>query len=426
VETFESTLTPDALKEIRRDKVRGALQTPAAERNDDQRKLIRDYVREMDEDGKKLVGERDKLRKKVVTTLVLKERTKDPRVTNIHIKGDFTRKGDVVTPGVPSVLPPLKARGEKPDRLDLAQWIVGPQNPLTARVTINRVWQQYFGRGIVETENDFGTQGSPPSHPELLDWLATEIQARKWSMKAMHRLIVTSATYRQSSKARPDLANADPYNKLLARQSRLRLDAEIVRDVGLVASGVFTPKLGGPSVYPPQPPGVTDVGQSNHKWVASTGPDRYRRGMYTFFFRASPHPLLGAFDAPDGTAICTRRNRSNTPLQALNLLNDEAFIEFAQALAGRTLRETDAKADDAARIDHAFRLCTAREPKDDERQVMLNLLAEQRKGFAKDEAGSKDLFAKDRCPKGVAPAEFAAWTMVSRVLLNLDETITRE
>jgi hypothetical protein len=196
--------------------------------------------------------------------------------------------------------------------------------------------------------------------------------------------------------------------------------------VGLVASGLFAPKLGGPGVFPPQPPGVTDVGQVPKQWKVSTGEDRYRRGMYTFFYRATPHPLLGAFDAPDGTQTCTRRNRSNTPLQALNLLNDEAFIEFAQALAGRTLRETGPNAGDAARVGHAFRLCTAREPFEDERAVLLDLLKAQRNAFAADPQGANDLLAKDKCPDGVEAREFAAWTMVSRVLLNLDEAITRE
>jgi hypothetical protein len=223
------------------------------------------------------------------------------------------------------------------------------------------------------------------------------------------------------------LANVDPNNKLYARQSRVRLDAEIVRDVALVASGLYVDRVGGPSVFPPQPPGVTDVGQVPKAWKVSTGPDRYRRGMYTFFFRATPHPLLGAFDSPDGTLACTRRTRSNTPLQALNLLNDEAFVEFAQGLASRTWRETQVgKHDDASRIDHAFELCVARKPAADERQVLLKVLESQREAFATDKDGRKALAPKDKLPVGVKPKEFAAWTMVCRVLLNLDETITRE
>jgi hypothetical protein len=242
-----------------------------------------------------------------------------------------------------------------PSRLDLAKWIADPANPLTARVMVNRIWQQYFGRGIVETENDFGTQGLPPSHPELLDWLACELMrptsevergvltappggslrtaSPTFSLKHIHRLIVTSATYHQSSRVRPELATIDPNNKLLARQSRLRLDAEIVRDVCLRAGGLLNDKIGGPSVFPPQPEGVMTLGQQRREWKPSAGADRYRRGMYTFFWRATPHPALMVFDSADGFSACTRRVRSNTPLQALTMLNDEAFTEFAQHCA---------------------------------------------------------------------------------------------
>ena len=301
-----------------------------------------------------------------------------------------------------------------------------PANPLTARVTVNRVWQQYFGRGIVETENDFGTQGISPTHPELLDWLAAEFMEpttgagvlaltsgdaaknsrpktpdlRPWSIKRLHRLIVTSTTYRQSSKARSDLAEKDPTNRLLARQNRLRLDAEIVRDVALAASGRLDPKVGGPSVFPPQPDGVMALGQSRRDWKASDGADRFRRGLYTFFWRATPHPALAVFDAPDAFSTCTRRMRSNTPLQALTLLNDAAFVELAESLARRVVRE----APEAGRLDHAFRLCVARPPKPAERERLLTLLADEKRDGD----------------------ETAAWTTIARVLLNLDETITRE
>ena len=364
-------------------------------------------------------------KKAAVTTLVLAERKGQPRPTHVLIKGDFTRPADIVTPGVPSVLHPFK--GERGNRLELARWLVDAQNPLTSRVTVNRIWQQYFGRGLVETENDFGTQGTPPSHSELLDWLATEFIDEKWSMKAMHRLIVTSATYRQSSRARADLAGRDPYNRLLARQSRTRLEAEIVRDVALRASGVLVERLGGPSVYPPQPEGVASLGQSKQKWPTSTGPDRYRRGMYTFQFRATLHPVLSAFDAPEGTSACTRRVKSNTPLQALTLLNDEAFVEFAQALAHRVIREAS---DDTARIELGFRLCTGRRPDAIERGILMRLLQRQRTAFA----SSRDEAKKIADVKAPASAlseekdeiEVAAWTLVARALLNLDETITRE
>jgi hypothetical protein len=336
----------------------------------------------------------------IASTMVVAER-KEPRITYIQLGGDFLRKGAEVTAGVPAVLPTLKA--EKASRLDLARWFVDGRNPLPPRVTMNRFWQQYFGLGIVETENDVGTQGTPPSHPELLDWLAAEFVDRVWSMKAMHRLIVTSATYRQSSRARPDLATLDPRNRLLARQNRLRLDAEVVRDVALCASGLLTRKVGGPSVYPPQPRGVYQFTQIPRDWQASTGADRYRRGMYTFVWRSAPHPELTVFDAPDGVQTCTRRNRSNTPLQALTLLNDEGFLEYAEALAGRILSECPGS--DSSRINYAFRLCLGRPPSSHEHYVLGRLLVEQRED-------SSD-------PK-------VAWTSVARALLNLDEFITRE
>jgi mono/diheme cytochrome c family protein len=333
----------------------------------------------------------------VPTTLVLQER-KTPRVTNVLLGGDFLRKGAVVTPDVPRVLPPL-AVPNRPTRLALARWLVDGRNPLTARVTVNRMWQQYFGLGLVETENDFGTQGTPPSHPELLDWLARDFIDRHWSMKHIHRLIVTSATYRQSSRHRPELANLDARNRLLGQQNRLRLDAEVVRDAALSASGLLHRSIGGPSVYPPQPDGVYAFTQVPRNWQASSGPNRYRRGLYTYFWRSAPHPDLTVFDAPEALSTCTRRNRSNTPLQALTLLNDRGFYEFAQALAQRILR--DGGQNDAARIAYAFRLCLGRTPSERERQALERLL--QRQGKQQD-----------------------AWISVARVLLNLDEFITRE
>jgi hypothetical protein len=369
----------------------------------------------------------------IVTTMVLQERP-TPRATHIHIAGDFLRPGVQVAPGVPAVLHPLrkdeggrmKDESERssdssfilppssfsPNRLDLARWLVDPRNPLTARVTMNRFWQNYFGTGLVETENDFGTQGTPPSHPELLDWLATEFIAQKWSMKAMHRLLVTSATYRQASRSRPELAAVDPRNRLLARQSRQRLEAEVVRDVALAASGLLSRHIGGPSIFPPQPEGIYRFTQVPREWKASTGPDRYRRGMYTTFWRSAPHPALTVFDAPDATMTCTRRNRSNTPLQALTLLNDQGFFELAQGLAARVLSEVPTG--DAERIRHAFRLCLARPPSPREEQRLGELLAQQL-----DDSDAK-------LPAGGDARQLTAWTAVARVLLNLDEFITRE
>ncbi len=365
----------------------------------------------------------------IPTTLVLQER-KTPRTTTIQLGGDFLRKGAVVTPGTPAVLPSLWSQeGEKRgpvNRLDLARWLFDRRNPLTARVIVNRFWQVFFGLGLVETENDFGTQGTPPSHPELLDWLASEFMGSPnspaWSLKHIHRLVVTSAAYRQASKARPDLQTLDPRNRLLARQNRLRLEAELVRDAALASSGLLTRTIGGPSVFPPQPRGVYNFTQVPRDWKPSEGPDRYRRGMYTYFWRSAPHPGLTVFDAPDAGTTCTRRNRSNTPLQALTLLNDQAYLEFAQGLAKRILAESGPS--DESRLVHGFRLCVSRQPSPREKQLLTRLLERQRQSFQdkpRDAAGLVPAHVKD----GDAP-QLAAWVMVSRVLLNLDEFITRE
>ena len=366
--------------------VRQAIAIPFAKRTLQQKRVAYAAFRPDDPEFKSRNAKLTRLERKEakpITTLVMNE-LKEPRESVVFIKGDFTRRGEKVSPGVLKVL--HAATQPLQNRLDLARWIVHPDNPLLARVIVNRVWQQYFGRGLVETENDFGVQASPPTHPELLDWLAAEFM-RTWSLKHIHRSIVSSATYRQSSKVRPELATLDPNNKLLARQNRLRLDAEIVRDVCLAASGLLNPKIGGPSVFPPQPAGVMNLGQVKREWKPSAGADRYRRGMYTYFWRATPHPALMVFDSADGFSTCTRRIRSNTPLQALTLLNDEAFYECAQALAKRANGKS---------IDDLFMLCVSRKPSADERERLSQLLQE------------------------------TDWPTVARVLLNLDETITRE
>jgi hypothetical protein len=284
----------------------------------------------------------------------------------------------------------------------------------------------------VETENDFGTQGTPPSHPGLLDWLASEFVEQGWSLKALHRRIVTSATYRQSSAARPDLEATDPRNRLLARQSRLRLEAEVVRDAALTASGLLDPRVGGPSVFPPQPDGVYDFTQVKRKWVPSDGPDRYRRGLYTYFWRAAPHPALGVFDAPDAGTTCTRRNRSNTPLQALTLLNDAGFSEYAYGLAARLLREGEAT-EAGPLVRRAFRLCVGREPSAAEAGRLVAFLSKQQAHYAghPDEAAvllrGGGPAGKQLAEQADAPADRkAALVLLARVLLNLDEFITRE
>jgi mono/diheme cytochrome c family protein len=410
VTAWVAGLTPEARAKLRPN-VRGAIELPWAQQSLDQKRLIYKAYRADDADFKSRDTKLTQLTRapKPIHTLVMQELPK-PRESFLFINGDFTRHGPKVTPGTPGILPPLKAANpEAPNRLDLARWLVDPANPLPARVIVNRMWQQYFGRGLVETENDFGTQGALPSHPALLDWLATELVAQKWSLKAMHRLMVTSAVYRQSSHARPDLDLADPLNKLLARQSRLRLDAEIVRDVALASTGLLVPTLGGPPVFPPQPDGVMNLGQVKRTWKPSTGPDRYRRGLYTHFWRATPHPALAVFDAADGFSACTRRLRSNTPLQALTLLNDEQFFEFAGALARRV--QAEAPSNLAAQLDFAFALCVARQPSPHERERLLALYQQQ-------------LAAAEATEPAARQTE--AWTTVARVLLNLDETITRE
>lgn len=355
----------------------------------------------------------------VTRTLIMRELPK-PRDTYVQIGGDFLRHGDRVFPGVPAVLSSKPISGS---RLDLAKWLVDPSNPLTARVTVNRMWQEYFGKGIVETQDDFGVVGARPTHPEVLDWLATEFIARGWSQKAIHRLIVTSATYRQSAKDRPEVDEVDPYNKLLAHQSRMRLDAEIIRDSALVASGLLTDIIGGPSVYPPIPPNAMSGTQVKRPWPTETGPNRYRRGIYTFYFRASPAPSLALFDAPDGTTSCTRRIRSNSPLQALTLLNDDAFMEFAEALAKRTVREGGST--DQSRLNYAFILALGRKPLDQESTRMAKFLAQQRKIYEADPSAMKQLLTKAGAGANASP-DLAAWISVGRVIFNLDDFMTRE
>jgi hypothetical protein len=361
--------------------------------------------------------------------MVLQELPK-PRETNVHISGDFTRKGPKVSAGVPSVLHSLTSAKPQAaiNRLDLARWLVDRKNPLLARVTMNRLWMRYFGKGIVETENDFGLQGTWPSHPDLLDWLATEFMGEPgkspspWSLKAMHRLIVTSATYRQSSRVRPELKDIDPDNKYLARQSRLRLDAEIVRDNALAVSGLLSRSMGGPSVYPPQPDNIYQFTQVGRAWRTSTGPDRYRRGVYTFLQRSLPYPALTVFDAPDGTSTCSRRIRSNTPLQALTLLNDQAFLELAVGLAERVVKEVPTN--DKERLRHAFRLSLAREPSMLEARRLEQYFDQQLGGYRVSLGDAKALVGKRDNPDDLPHR--AAWAAVARVLLNLDEFITRE
>jgi hypothetical protein len=304
----------------------------------------------------------------------------------------------------------------------LARWLTNDENPLTARVTVNRVWGRFFGQGLVETENDFGLQGTPPTHPELLDWLSSELMAADWSMKRLHRLIVTSATYRQSSHRREAAERVDPLNKLISRQTRLRVDAEVVRDLALAASGLLESRIGGPSVYPPQPDGVYAFTQRNAGWPTSKGADRYRRGLYTFFMRSAPYPMLTTFDTPRFNTTCTSRVRSNTPLQSLTLANDETMLENARSLGRRLLREAT---EDSARIELAYQLCFARHPNQQEAASLLAFVRSQYTEFLAS-ANEAKLISEATAGNDEQLAALATWTVVARVLLNLDEFITRE
>jgi len=361
----------------------------------------------------KLKADLDKHRKarpvfKPTAALVL---AAEPRQTFIHVRGDFLQKGERVQPGTLSALHSFKARGDAADRLDLARWLVSSENPLMGRVTVNHVWRHLFGRGLVATENDFGTRGEPPSHPELLDWLAVKFVSSTnqpyglaGSRKALIRLIVTSATYRQSSAWRTDVDERDPLNTLLARQARFRVEAEAVRDIALATSGLLNRKIGGPSFKPALPDDLAKLNYANGlQWDKSSGHDRFRRGLYIHFQRTVPFPMLMAFDAPESNTTCTRRERSNSPLQALTLLNNEAFVECAQALGRRIAAHSS---DIGARLRHGFHLATGRLPTRAESARLRTFWIEQQERFKTDDAATCVAYA--------------------RVLLNLDETITRE
>jgi mono/diheme cytochrome c family protein len=362
------------------------------------------------------------------TQLALTERG-SMRTTSVLHRGDFLKPAHAVAPGVPAFLNPVPP-GAPPDRRGLALWLTDRGAPTTARALVNRVWQAYFGIGLVETAEDLGSQGAPPSHPELLDWLAVEFMERGWSLKELHRLITSSNTYRQSSMVSRELVARDPYSRLLARGPRFRVEAEVVRDIALAASGLLNPEVGGPSVNPPAPEFLflPPASYGPKVWRVATGPERYRRALYTFRYRSVPYPALQVFDAPNGDIACARRTRSNTPLQALTTLNEPLFLESARALARLALNAADT---DAGRLVYAFRRCTGRAPDAEEQALLLGLLERQTAHYAQPERSPWALAADDperppTLPDGVSPARAAAWTAVARVLLNLDETITKE
>lgn len=405
----------------------------ASPRTADQARRLRDYFRRTVSDvGRALAVEADaaraeseRLRRDAPTALVLAERG-TPRETRIFQRGSFLSPGDVVQPGVPAVLGGL-AFGAEPARLAFARWLVSPANPLAARVHVNRLWEWIFGRGLVASSDDFGTRGERPTHPELLDWLALEFIESGWDQKALIERIVLSATYRQSSEVAAAAYEADPSNSALARGARYRLEAEALRDVALEASGLLVKTLGGPSVMPPQPAGVWRSAYSVENWSDAQGADRWRRGLYTFWKRTAPYLTFSLFEAPSRELVCARREPTNTPLQALALLDDPAFVEASLALARRLLREAGS---DAARLEHAMRLCTARRPTATEAAALLALLEGSRTAFAADSAAAaarvegagRQLEAVN---DAVDPVELAAWMSVGTVVLNLDDTISR-
>jgi mono/diheme cytochrome c family protein len=357
---------------------------------------------------------------------VIGQRVNNPRKTNLLHRGDFLQPADEVTPAALSTLPPLKGTS----RLDLAKWLVSKNNPLTPRVTVNHFWARLFGEGLVRTVADFGVRGEPPTHPELLDWLADEFMKQGWSRKKILKTIMMSATYRQSSAVPanlpPKVMEIDPKNTLLWRQNRLRVDGEIVRDLHLAASGLLSAKIGGPSVFPPIPEGIDALSYAgNFKWTTSKGEDRYRRGMYTFFKRTAPHPDLTTFDCPDANLTNVKRTVSNTPLQALTTLNAEAFAEAAQALAKRVLTDAALK-DDEAKIIHAFRLCVSRSPSTQEVTALKKLLEESRYTYQNGPADEAKAASGIHAAPNVPASENAAWVATARIILNLDELITRE
>ncbi len=366
----------------------------------------------------------------------------EPRETHVLNRGDWLKPNRAVSAGVPAFLHPLPPDAP-PTRLTFARWLVDRKSPTTARVFINRVWQSYFGTGLVATPEDFGMKGEPPSHPELLDWLACEFMepsagtdpapaaAAPWSLKRMHRLIVTSAAYRQSSRNSADRLARDPYNRMLARGARFRVEGEIVRDIALSASGLLNDRMGGRSVMPPAPAFIflPPASYAPFPWVEETGPERYRRAVYTFRRRSTPYPALQTFDVPNADASCVRRLRSNSPLQALVSLNEPVFMECARALARKTLESGGA--DDVRRITFAFRRVLARAPTDAEGKELLDLLNKERRRFADGFLNPSEVVTGQSqppadLPPGVTPTQLAAYTLVSRVLLNLDEAITKE
>ena len=377
--------------------------------------------------ARRLLAEQVRYEMTFPVTPVAREQA-EPRPAHVMIRGQYDKPGERVAAATPAFLPPIKTSGERVTRLDFARWLVAPENPLTGRVTVNRFWQQLFGAGLVRTPGDFGNQGDPPTHPALLDWLADEFQRTGWDVKRLVRLLVTSRTYRQDSRADAELLERDPENKLLARGSRHRLDAEVLRDQALAVSGLLEPAMGGPPVHPYQPPNIWEPIASTlsntRYYKQDRGAALYRRSLYTFWKRTAPPPSMSTFDAPTREAFCVVRGRSNTPLQALALMNDVQHVEAARALAERLLRVTLPEAD---RLELAFRTVSARLPDSTERGLLARALATHRAHFERnrEEAGQFIRNGESKPDPALPVGELAAWTVVANLLLNLDEALTR-
>ena len=376
-----------------------------------------------------LDGTRKKLTDQIPTTLVFREKAGEPKPAFLLKRGEYDQRGEKVGRAVPAFLPPLPP-GAPVNRLGFAQWLIAPEHPLTARVAVNRLWLQVFGTGIVKTAEDFGAQGEPPSHPELLDWLSVQFREDGWDVKRFMKRLVMSATYRQSSRVTPETLAKDPANRLLARGPRFRLDAEMLRDQALFAGGLLVETVGGPSVKPPQPSGLWEAvaytDSNTAHFAADTSVEKiHRRSFYTFWKRTAPPPQMTTFDAPSRESCQVRRERTNTPLQALLLMNEPQFIEAARALAERTLHEGGSTADD--RLTFMFRLVTARAPDPKDFAELSSALKDLTAHYAKEPEAAKQLITAGatKPDSRFSVPELAAWTMIGNVILNLDEVITK-
>ncbi|MBM4156834.1 MAG: DUF1553 domain-containing protein [Lentisphaerae bacterium] len=424
---------PEVARLAAADAVRAALAAGGGSRTEEQKEaLLGHFLAHVDPQSRELTARRaaleteiDTLRKRGAISLVMAEKPTPPSA-RILKRGAYDQPGDEVHPGVPRVLPPLPA-GDVSNRLALARWLVAPGNPLTARVTVNRLWQQIFGEGLVATAGDFGITGDRPSHPDLLDWLAVEFVESGWDLRRMVRLMVTSGTFGRAAHATPDLLRKDPANRLLARGPRYRLDGEVLRDAALAAGGLLAGRVGGPSVKPYQPDGIWEtvaMPQSDTKtYVRDTGEGLHRRSLYTFWKRSAPPPAMEIFNAPSREQCTVRRERTHTPLQALVIWNDPQFVEAARALAARALAGA---ADDGARLDGITRPLLARRMEDGERRVLLDALAGFRRDFAADPAAAAALLkvGDSPAPDGMPAGELAAWTLTAAQVMSLDEALT--